>query len=115
MHAWTRCSGSRVLFAGRLPRPTCWGRLNRSGNCRRVRPERPRARRRTEGSRGAASMPRVLISDKLESAGLDLLRQAGIELDERQGLTGDALKEALRAADAVIVRSATKITAELLA
>ena len=28
-------------------------------------------------------MPRVLISDKLEAAGLDLLRQAGIELDER--------------------------------
>ncbi len=30
-------------------------------------------------------MPRVLICDKLESPGLDLLRQAGIELDERHG------------------------------
>lgn len=59
-------------------------------------------------------MPRVLISDKLEKAGLDLLRQAGIELDERNGLTGDALKEALRAADGVIVRSNTRITADLL-
>src|SRR5437016_2738391 len=59
-------------------------------------------------------MPRVLISDKLEAAGLDLLRQAGIELDERPGLAGDALKEALRGADAVIVRSQTKITADLL-
>ena len=56
-------------------------------------------------------MPRVLISDKLESPGLDLLRQAGIELDERTGLKGDALIEAVRAADGVIVRSATKITA----
>ncbi|HMC88670.1 MAG TPA: phosphoglycerate dehydrogenase, partial [Gemmataceae bacterium] len=59
-------------------------------------------------------MPRVLISDKLESPGLDLLRQAGIELDERHGLTGAALQEALRAADGVIVRSGTRITAELL-
>jgi D-3-phosphoglycerate dehydrogenase len=59
-------------------------------------------------------MPRVLISDKLESPGLDLLRQAGIELDERHGLTGAALQEAVRAADGVIVRSGTRITADLL-
>jgi D-3-phosphoglycerate dehydrogenase len=59
-------------------------------------------------------MPRVLVSDKLEAPGLDLLRQAGIELDERHGLTGAALKEAVRAADGVIVRSGTRITAELL-
>jgi D-3-phosphoglycerate dehydrogenase len=58
-------------------------------------------------------MPRVLISDKLESAGLDLLRQAGIELDERHGLKGAALQEALRAADGVIVRSGTTLTADL--
>src|SRR5437660_9550211 len=63
----------------------------------------------------ASSTPtRVLISDKLESPGLDLLRQAGIELDERHGLKGDALKEAIRAADGVIVRSGTTVTAELL-
>src|SRR5713101_1616016 len=60
-------------------------------------------------------MSRVLISDKLETPGLDLLREAGIELDERHGLTGDALKDAVRASDAVIVRSGTRITAELLA
>src|SRR5438067_1498960 len=59
-------------------------------------------------------MPRVLISDKLESPGLELLRQADIELDERHGLTGEALQEAIRAADGVIVRSGTRITAELL-
>jgi D-3-phosphoglycerate dehydrogenase len=59
-------------------------------------------------------MSRVLISDKLESPGLDLLRQSGIELDERHGLTGAALQEAIRAADGVIVRSGTRITADLL-
>jgi D-3-phosphoglycerate dehydrogenase / 2-oxoglutarate reductase len=59
-------------------------------------------------------MPRVLISDKLETPGIDLLRQAGIDLDERAGLKGDALKEAVRAADGIIVRSGTQVTAELL-
>jgi D-3-phosphoglycerate dehydrogenase len=59
-------------------------------------------------------MPRVLISDKLESAGLELLRQSGMELDERSGLTGPALKEALQSADGVIIRSGTRLTAELL-
>ena len=59
-------------------------------------------------------MPRVLISDKLETLGLDLLRQTGIDLDERHGLTGAALQEALRAADGVIVRSGTRVTADLL-
>jgi D-3-phosphoglycerate dehydrogenase len=60
-------------------------------------------------------MPRVLVSDKLETVGLQLLRQANIEVDERWGLTGDALKEAVRAADGLIVRSGTQVTAELLA
>jgi len=60
-------------------------------------------------------MPRVLIPEKLEAVGLNLLREAGIELDERQGLKGDALKEAIRAADGVIVRSATQVNADLLA
>src|SRR5262249_50884429 len=57
---------------------------------------------------------RVLICDKLEAPGLDLLRQAGIELDERPGLTGTALRDALRAADGAVVRSGTQITADLL-
>jgi len=59
-------------------------------------------------------MLRVFVSDHLESAGLDLLRQAGIELDERAGLTGTALREALQAADGVIIRSGTRLTAEVL-
>jgi D-3-phosphoglycerate dehydrogenase len=59
-------------------------------------------------------MPRVFISDKLESSGLELLNQAGVELDNRPGLTGAALSEALQAADGIVVRSGTRITAELL-
>src|SRR4051794_3326309 len=60
-------------------------------------------------------MPRVLANDKLESPGLDLLRQAGIDVDERSGLKGDALKAALRECDGLIVRSGTQVTADLLA
>ena len=57
-------------------------------------------------------MPRVLIADKLEAAGITLLQQAGLEVDNRPGLKGDDLKAALRAADAVICRSQPKLTAE---
>lgn len=60
-------------------------------------------------------MPRVFIADKLETAGVDALTAAGIEVDNRPGLKDDALREAIKAADAMIVRSATKVTAELLA
>jgi D-3-phosphoglycerate dehydrogenase len=59
-------------------------------------------------------MPRVLISDKLESEGLDLLRQAGLELDNRPGLGGSDLQAAIAEADGVVIRSGTRITAELL-
>lgn len=56
-------------------------------------------------------MPRVLIADKLETAGIDLLKQAGIEVDNRPGLKGEELRAALRQADAVICRSQPKVTA----
>lgn len=59
-------------------------------------------------------MPRVLICDKLEESGLDLLKAAGLEVDNRPGLAGAELQSALQAADGAIVRSGTRISAELL-
>src|SRR6516164_7232683 len=59
-------------------------------------------------------MPRVLICDKLETSGTELLSQSGLEVDNRPGLTGAQLQEALQSADAAIVRSQTRITAQLL-
>ncbi len=59
-------------------------------------------------------MPRILISDKLEAQGTDLLQQAGFELDLRTGLKGPELISALQAADGVIIRSGTRLTADLL-
>ncbi|MBX7106222.1 MAG: phosphoglycerate dehydrogenase [Gemmataceae bacterium] len=59
-------------------------------------------------------MPRVLICDKLESSGTDMLARAGLEVDNRPGLKGEELQSALRAADGCILRSGTRITADLL-
>ena len=59
-------------------------------------------------------MPRVYISDKLEKSGMDILLEAGIEVDNRPGLKGDELKEAIRLADGMVLRSGTRLTAELL-
>jgi D-3-phosphoglycerate dehydrogenase len=59
-------------------------------------------------------MPRIFISDKLEAPGLELLKGAGIELDNRPGLKDSALLEALQTADGVIIRSGTRLTAEQL-
>jgi D-3-phosphoglycerate dehydrogenase / 2-oxoglutarate reductase len=59
-------------------------------------------------------MPRVFISDNLESSGLDLLKQAGLEVDYRPKLKDAALQEALQSADGMVVRSGTQVTAELL-
>lgn len=56
-------------------------------------------------------MPRVLICDKLDSSGLQILQTAGVEIDNRPGLKGEALREAIRLADGLIVRSGTQITA----
>ena len=59
-------------------------------------------------------MPRVLICDPLEAAGLEILTSAGIELDNRPGLKGEALQEALRACGGAVVRSGTRITSKEL-
>ncbi len=59
-------------------------------------------------------MPRILICDPLERSGVELLTAAGFEVEQRPGLTGEALAAAVRAADGVIVRSGTAITADAL-
>ena len=56
-------------------------------------------------------MPRVLLCDKLEGQGLEILKAGGLEIDNRPGLKGAELQEALRNADGAVVRSGTKITA----
>ena len=53
-------------------------------------------------------MNRILVTDGMDKAAMETLRQAGFEVIE-QFYEPDALGEALREVDAVIIRSATKI------
>lgn len=59
-------------------------------------------------------MPTVLITDSLSSAGLETLRAAGLQLDVRAGLTPPQVRDALKTADGIIIRSGTTLTEELL-
>ncbi len=60
-------------------------------------------------------MHRVLITDNLSPAGLKILEEtSGIEVDVRKGLSPEEVREALKDADGIIIRSGTKLTAELL-
>jgi len=60
-------------------------------------------------------MARILVSEKIADNGLDKLRAAGHEVDIQLGLTPEQLVEAVRGAHALIIRSATTVTDEVLA
>jgi D-3-phosphoglycerate dehydrogenase len=57
---------------------------------------------------------RVLVTEKLSDAGLELLRR-DLQVDERPELATDGLAAAIGEYDALIIRSATQVTAEVLA
>ncbi len=59
-------------------------------------------------------MARVLVAERIASAGLDLLRDAGHDVDVRLGLSPDDLLAAVPGAQALVVRSATQVTADVL-
>ncbi|HMS88120.1 MAG TPA: phosphoglycerate dehydrogenase [Acidimicrobiales bacterium] len=59
-------------------------------------------------------MARVLVSEKIAEKGLDVLRAAGHEVDVQLDLTPETLLEAVKGAHALIIRSATTVTAEVL-
>src|SRR5215467_8659041 len=59
--------------------------------------------------------PRVLVSEPLAERGLEAMRAAGLEVDVRIGLSPDELQAAIAGAAALVIRSATQVTAELLA
>lgn len=61
-------------------------------------------------------MFRILVTDTLADSGLAILRaQSDVELDYRPGLAGSELHEGVGHADALITRSGTAVTEELLA
>jgi len=57
---------------------------------------------------------RVLVVEPIAEEGVQLLRQAGARVDVRLGLSPRELAEAIRDYNALIVRSQTKVTAEVV-
>src|SRR3546814_115858 len=60
-------------------------------------------------------MPKVLISDDLSPRAAEIFRERGIEVDVRVGLKPDELKACIHDYDGLAIRSATKVTAEIIA
>ena len=59
-------------------------------------------------------MARVLVTEQIAASGIDALRDAGHDVDEAPGLSDDELLDAVKGAAALIIRSATQVTAEVL-
>ena len=57
---------------------------------------------------------RVLISDSLAPVGVEILKKAGLEVDEKPGMTPDEIKAVIGDYDGLIIRSATRVTSDLL-
>lgn len=58
---------------------------------------------------------KVLVSDKMGKAGIDIFEnQDGIEVDVKSGLSPEELKQIIGQYDALAIRSATKVTKDIL-
>ena len=60
-------------------------------------------------------MPKVLISDKMDPRAAQIFRERGIEVDEITGKTKDELIAMIGDYDGLAIRSATKVTADVIA
>ncbi|HXY44124.1 MAG TPA: phosphoglycerate dehydrogenase [Acidimicrobiales bacterium] len=60
-------------------------------------------------------MGRILVTETLAETGLDSMRAAGHLVEVRTGLTPEQLLEAIPGVQALVIRSATQVTAEVLA
>jgi D-3-phosphoglycerate dehydrogenase len=59
-------------------------------------------------------MPKVLISDQMDPKAAEIFRASGVEVDERPGLSKDELKTIIADYDGLAIRSATKVTPDVL-
>src|SRR5580692_3280962 len=59
-------------------------------------------------------MPKVLISDKLSPAAVEIFRRRGVDVDLKPGLSPAELRAIIPVYDGLAIRSATKVTKELL-
>jgi hypothetical protein len=58
--------------------------------------------------------PRVLVSEPLAARGLEAMTAAGLDVDLQPGLSPTDLLRAVDGAAALVIRSATQVTAEVL-
>jgi D-3-phosphoglycerate dehydrogenase / 2-oxoglutarate reductase len=61
-----------------------------------------------------SAMARILVTEPIADGGLDRLRAAGHTVDVQLDLTPDSLRTAIAGANALIIRSATQVTADVL-
>ena len=59
-------------------------------------------------------MPKVLIADKLSPAAVAIFKERGVEADVKTGLAKEELIKIVDQYDAIAIRSATKITADVM-
>ena len=57
---------------------------------------------------------RVLVSDSLAQSAVAAMREAGLDLDEKTDLSVEQLKSEIANYDAIVIRSATKLRAEII-
>lgn len=57
---------------------------------------------------------KVLVSDSISEKGVEILKNAGLEVDVNTGLSPEELKKIIGGYDALVIRSATKVTAEII-
>ncbi len=57
---------------------------------------------------------RILVCDQISSKGLELLKESTHEIDEKYELTPEQLRDKISGYDAVLVRSRTKITKDII-
>ncbi|HLF86205.1 MAG TPA: phosphoglycerate dehydrogenase, partial [Nitrospiria bacterium] len=57
---------------------------------------------------------KVLVSDKLSDKGVEILRSAGLTVDVKTKLTKEDLLKDIAEYDGLVIRSATKVTAEVI-
>src|SRR4051812_28216395 len=60
------------------------------------------------------SQTKIFVADDVSESGLEPLRAAGFDVEKRVGLSTEELCEAVRDCDGLVVRSETKVTAELM-
>ncbi|WP_425405248.1 phosphoglycerate dehydrogenase [Hwanghaeella sp.] len=59
-------------------------------------------------------MPKVLISDKISNRAVEVFKERGVEVDYKPGLSPDELKAIIGGYDGLAIRSATKVTPDVL-